>query len=355
MNQPKKMLIVNILDILKKYSDEEHRLSQKDIADLLQSEYDMSADRKAIRRNLAALMASGYEIEYREIPRTVRSPKTGEEEENCIWSDFYLVRDFTDGELRMLIDSVLFSGHIPFSQRQGLAEKLEKLSSSYFSSHMKHVRTVPDTLPENAQLFLSIELLGEAISKGRQVSFNYLEYGMDKKLHKRRREDGAVRVYVVSPYQMAAKDGRYYLICNYDKYDDISNYRIDRISNVKILDTPVKPFESLQWARSRRLDLAEYMREHIYMFSSGSVRAKFSIPRTMVSDVIDLFGMNVSFADDNGETVTVSATVNELSMIQFAKSFAPDVVILSPDSLVGKAAEVARKTAEAYGVAVKEE
>lgn len=29
--QPKKLLIVNILDILEKYSDENHRLSQKDI------------------------------------------------------------------------------------------------------------------------------------------------------------------------------------------------------------------------------------------------------------------------------------------------------------------------------------
>ena len=29
--QPKKLLIVNILDILKRYTDEEHRLSQKEI------------------------------------------------------------------------------------------------------------------------------------------------------------------------------------------------------------------------------------------------------------------------------------------------------------------------------------
>ena len=32
VKQPKKLLILNILDILRKYSDEEHRLSQKDIA-----------------------------------------------------------------------------------------------------------------------------------------------------------------------------------------------------------------------------------------------------------------------------------------------------------------------------------
>lgn len=77
-----------------------------------------------------------------------------------------------------------------------------------------------------------------------------------------------MREYVLNPYQLAAKEGKYYLICNYDKYDDISNYRVDRIADVKLLDEPVKPFESLPWAKERRLDLAEYMREHIYMFSS---------------------------------------------------------------------------------------
>lgn len=75
----------------------------------------------------------------------------------------------------MLIDSVLFSGHIPHSQRKELVEKLESLSSKYFRSHMKHVLTVPDNLPENPQLFLNIELLGEAIYEGRKVSFQYLE------------------------------------------------------------------------------------------------------------------------------------------------------------------------------------
>ena len=33
VKQPKKLLILNILNILRKYSDEEHRLSQKDIAE----------------------------------------------------------------------------------------------------------------------------------------------------------------------------------------------------------------------------------------------------------------------------------------------------------------------------------
>ena len=36
--QPKKMLIMNILDILKRYTDEDHRLSQKEIMDILERE-----------------------------------------------------------------------------------------------------------------------------------------------------------------------------------------------------------------------------------------------------------------------------------------------------------------------------
>ena len=41
--QPKKMLIMNILDILRKYTDEDHRLSQREIMEILEGEYDMKA------------------------------------------------------------------------------------------------------------------------------------------------------------------------------------------------------------------------------------------------------------------------------------------------------------------------
>ena len=77
--QPKKMLILNILDILKRYTDEEHRLSQKQIADILEREYSMRADRKSIRRNLLNLMDCGYDIEYTETVRMVpvTNPNTG--------------------------------------------------------------------------------------------------------------------------------------------------------------------------------------------------------------------------------------------------------------------------------------
>ena len=46
---PKKMIIINILDILKRYTDENHRLSQKQIADILKKEYNVKVERKQLR------------------------------------------------------------------------------------------------------------------------------------------------------------------------------------------------------------------------------------------------------------------------------------------------------------------
>ena len=127
--QPKKFLIFHILDILKRYTDEDHQLSQKEIGEILEREYDMKADRKSIRRNLLDLIDLGYDVGC---SQSVRVKSDGEEEP--LLTDWYLNREFTDGELRLLIDSLLFSKHIPYSQCRELAEKLEGLSSRYFLS-----------------------------------------------------------------------------------------------------------------------------------------------------------------------------------------------------------------------------
>ena len=90
---PKKMIIINILDILKRYTDENHKLSQKQIAEILKNEYNTTVERKTIKRNIMNLIDFGYEIEYTETVRYVKS-KEGVKEESSILSDFYLKREF---------------------------------------------------------------------------------------------------------------------------------------------------------------------------------------------------------------------------------------------------------------------
>ena len=346
--QPKKLLIVNILEILRKYSDADHRLSQREIMELLKTEYGVTIDRKAIRRNIIGLMECGYRIEYNESVRMVPNAKTGISEESYLWSDFYLARDFSDAELRLLIDSLLFSRHIPYSQCKELVEKLEQLSSKYFRAHVRHIHTMPDTQPTNKQLFYTIEILDEAISAGKKVSFTYLDYGTDKKIHRRQRADGTVREYVVSPYQMAAKEGKYYLICNNDQFDNASNYRVERIADISLLDEPARPFSTLEGSDGQRLDLAKYMAEHIYMYAGGNTRVKFRVVREMIGDVLDIFGPGVRFCEETERHVCVIADVNERAMLQFAKNYGPDVRIMEPERLVEAMRRDAKEQMEAY-------
>ena len=151
-----------------------------------------------------------------------------------------------------------------------------------------------------------------------------------------------------TPYQMAVNEGKYYLICNYDKYDDITNYRIDRIMDLEILDERGKPFSSLGKAGDKNLDLGKYMREHIHMYAGGTVRVTFRIVRRMAGDIVDIFGDGVRFFNETDDHVDVEAYVNESAMVRFGRSNAPDVVVLSPQHLADEISRQLHAAAEAY-------
>lgn len=87
----KKLLPMLILDILRRKTDESHHLTQKEIGDILLAEYDMSADRKSIRRNIDNLVDMGYDIEFSKCTnREVKDAKTGEIETTSAMSGVWL-------------------------------------------------------------------------------------------------------------------------------------------------------------------------------------------------------------------------------------------------------------------------
>ena len=342
----KKMIMVNILDILKRYTDAEHTLSQKQIVDYLWSDYNMAADRKTVARNLTNLMEAYESIQCKDDVARTYINKKGEKETSYILSDFYLERDFTDAELRLLIDSLLFSKYIPHKQCQELVTKLEGLSNKYFSAHVKHVHALPETASPNKQLFLTIEILDEAIEKGLQVAFNYNTYETDKKMHPKENPDGSVREFVVNPYQMAATNGRYYLICNYEGKPNIANCRLDRITNIRLLDKPAKPKEQVQGGK--QFSLPQHMAEHLYMFSGESVPVTFRMKKDIVKDVIDWFGMDVIFSDETDDEVTARVTVNWHAMRHWALQYCRHVTVLSPPDLAEHVQQDLADTLERY-------
>ena len=208
--QPKKMIILDILHILKKHSDKEHRLSQHDIQKLLVSEYGMKVDRKTISRNIITLVQCNYPIEYGNI---------GDE---TILTNIYYDHKFLNGELRLLIDNILLMDGLSKKDRISLIRRIEGLSSKYFHSEISKIDMDIYGTIENKQIILTLEEIGSAIAEGTQVTFYYSDCGIDGEPKIRRDSNGKEKQYTVNPYQIISKNGHSYLICNLPEYHDLT-------------------------------------------------------------------------------------------------------------------------------------
>lgn len=320
----KKSTILYVLDILHNYSDKDHRLTQKEIVDLLYETHQIDLDRRTVKQRILELIEYGYDIET-----------------SGGFSNIYLRKDITDGELRLLIESLMFSKRIPYSYRQELIEKLEDLSGEYF--HAKPMETTRDQHKdqahlENFSLFITLRVLEKAIKEAKKVCFNYNHYGVDEHLAftftPKMNNDGEASTYLMNPYEIVSTNGRYYLICNYDTYDDLSNYRIDRITNIKILDEPRKPKHKVK-GLGGGLDVSKHMEEHIYMFSGASEYVTLSFEKNFINEFVDWFGTkNSRFIDQNDEKVTAEVKVNRQAMTKWALQYALHARVLTPADLV---------------------
>ena len=85
----KKIIILYILTILRKYSDRNHPMTQQQIAEKLQEDYDIQVHRATIKRNLDDLIAADYGIRSKEVARSYKDRATGMEEDNTINTNFY--------------------------------------------------------------------------------------------------------------------------------------------------------------------------------------------------------------------------------------------------------------------------
>ena len=346
--QPKKMLILNILESLKKHSKEEHSLTQKAIGEILLRDYGMSVDRKAIKRNLAELMESGYPVRMKtERTRSTVNRETGETEENTACSDFYYEHLFTEGELRLLITSVLFARGVSHKQGKDLIEKLESLADDRFQYRTGHIHSLPENQPENKQLLYVLETLDEAIGKRRKVEFIYNSYGTDKQMHPRTDEKGEPKRQVINPYQMVASNGRFYLICNHDSHENLAYYRIDRITDIKILKDAAKPLREIPEGKGG-LDLPKHMAEHMYMFPGKSERITFIAKKYLLNDLIDWFGKDIQFGSETEDEVTVTVRANLNAMRLWAMQYALHVKIWEPQELAEQIREDLRNAMERY-------
>lgn len=333
--QPKKMIILDILHILKKHSDKEHRLSQHDIQKLLVSEYGMKVDRKTISRNITKLVQYNFPIEY------------GSNRDETTLTKIYYDHPFLNGELRLLIDSVLLTDGLPKKDRISLINRLESLSSKYFHSEISKIDMDIYGRIENREIILTLEEIGSAIAEGTQVTFYYSDCGIDGEPKIRRDSNGKEKQYTVNPYQIISKNGHSYLICNLPEYHDLTHFRIDRIKDCRKTDVPFRSLRMLKGFETG-IRLSEYIKSHPNLWSGTPTHITFQCKQYMMNDVADSFGTDLHTEELPDDMMKVHVQASESAMLHWAVQFADAVEVLSPASLRKQIAETLRNALEKY-------
>ena len=287
--------------MLYEYSDAEHPLTQSEIIDLLYKNYGVDAERKAIGRNMSCLMEMGADI--------VNTRK----------GSYLAERPFENSELRILIDSVLCSRHINAAHSKELIEKLIKLGGRNFKAHVKHVFSVGDwSKSQNTAFFYNVDLIDEAIEHDRRIAFDYNKYGADKKLRKSKSHE-------TSPYQMILRNQHYFLMACDEAWGDVTFYRVDKISNIRILDAPRTPLREVR----------------------GYEQITLVCPEWFFDEIADWFGTDVGVEATDDKTIRVTLTASPRAMEYWALQYCNYAEVVSPqhlrDSIKEKLAYAAKK------------
>ena len=307
----KKALALCILEVLKSYSSEERPLLIQDIIEHLDRDFGMQAGRNAVSRNLSLLREMGYDV----------LTGTG-------GKGVYLQSLFSDGELRVLIDSVLLSRYIAAPEARELIDKLQSMGSGSLSSGMRDIHAVDKwNRTHNTDFFERIDKLNEAVQKHVRVTFLYSRVGTDGQLH----SDGRLRK--AHPLALLCAQGQYYLLACYEDSQEVRHFRVDHISELELTGEPaLTPYDLPDFRAG--VDMARYAAEHRYMYSGEPVRVTLRMPISAAGQVYDAFGSYAEMtpcADNVHMEVRLTSSIQNMRI--FALQYAAVCEVLSPKEL----------------------
>ena len=342
-----------VFDVIKEYASAEEPINQADILEILRKNAEnKTCNRRTVGRALETLRTQYGPDEDGEWPDEhihLHYSVTGRSTSAIIkeyYFTFHYEPDedaFTDEELMFLMDAVQFSKHIDESYAQEITGKLAKLSKNSANSIFQmHTIINEKHVPVRKDFFVVQGDINEAISENKMVSFFVNKYGIDKKLH--HVTDKPVEV---CPFRIVVSDGYHYLLCSEKDSSVIKSYRLDRLTDVQILD---EVFVHTQARKKAAIHPNDYLVEHRYMNTGETVSVTLDIDSEILGDVIDSFGTSIKIdpAAETATRLTVHLKSSERDIIDWAMRYGEYAVITYPEYLRNAVMSRANHTVSYY-------
>lgn len=296
---------LHIFKYLWECTDEAHPATTADILDYLSS-IGISTTRKTIAEDVAELQESGFDIVC----------NRSRQNEYFIGSRYMEL-----AELKLLIDAVQAAKFISPKKSTELIGKVSALASPHQSVELKRNLFVDGKVKTtNETVYYSVDALHNAIQSCSAVTFQYIEYTVDKK--KTLKHEG--QRYILSPYDLVWCNDGYYVFGWSESHGKVVKFRVDRMVRLKSSDGAYheKPGD---------YDIAVFSRQVFSMYDGDLCRIELKCKNSLMKTVIDRFGEDVQTTPlESGyfkATVEVSVSPTFYSWIF---TFDGDIKILSP-------------------------
>ncbi len=324
VNQKQKMLY--LVKIFSEETDDNHYITMPEIIQKLAA-YGVNADRKTLYQDFEELRRFGLDI---------ISEKDGRNYYYYLGS-----RDFELPELKLLVDSVQSAKFITDKKSDQLIKKLESLVSRYEGSQLHRQVIISGRVKTmNESIYYNVDKIHAAIGADRQIRFKYFDWNLKKEMEPRY----GGRWYQLSPWALMWDDEKYYLVAYDSKHETIIHYRVDKMTQIGILDEKREGHEAF-----RKFNIAHYTNTLFGMYAGDETKVTIEAENRLVSVFIDRFGKDIIIApiDDDHFRTTVTVAVSK-QFFGWIMAIDGDVRVVAPDSVVRQIKEEIERLAEKY-------
>ena len=322
--------ILYILNVLKKYSDEEHMLSAIEIQRKVKEIYDVEIDPRTIRRNINLLK---YKLDYDISTR----------EENG--KGYYINRDpetdFEPGEIRAIIDNFSYANYIVPSVAKEIIKKCKKMQNIYENEKLKDYQIYSvNSKTENAEVIKNIEDISESIFQNKKIKFEYWKYAITNKLEKK-----IVSTPTVSPYAIIYNKQEFYLIGIKEGETKFYNYRLDRMKNVQILNEDIK-------IKKKKSEIQDFAESSTEMFGGEKEEIEAICHIWLLDTIFETFGRNVTIEKipNDEEYFKLLVDTNTMGFKMWAMRNIDLVEVKRPITLRNEMQEVVKNAMKKYEI-----
>ena len=308
----RKIKLLKLLEMLRQNTDEQHPMSTSSIISSL-AQMEITCDRRTLAQDIATLSDLGYEI----MTTTVGHEKAYYVED----------RNFSIPELKILIDAVQASSFITEKKSEELINKIASLAGSHRAEVLKRNMVCFNTRKHsNERIFYNVNDLEDAILRQKKVLFRYFD--LNENGERMYRRDG--HRYVVEPIALVFNEDNYYLTCYSSRHDSTSNYRIDRMDSVEVIDE-----DCCEKAIALRDQVATYTEQAFKMFGGQLEDIVLEFDRGLIGVVYDKFGESVKMmpSGENKIIATVKVMISP-TFWGWLFQFGNQMKILSPTHII---------------------